>query len=165
MQGIHLEREVTMTVKILLVDDHEIVLEGIRNLVGRSNRPWEICGEASNGEEAVSMVKSLRPDLVVLDVTMPTMNGLDAARRIAALENKPKILMFTMHESGRMEIEARDAGAQGFVLKSEAARDLIRAIDTLLEGKTFFGTPQETESTAEPKRKFGLLCAMAPSFA
>ena len=154
-----------MAVKILLADDHEIVLEGIRNLVGRSKRPWEICGEASNGEQAVSMVKSLKPDLVVLDITMPTLSGLEAARQIAVLENKPKILMFTMHESGRLGIEAREAGAQGFVLKSEAARDLIRAIETLLEGKTFFGGPPETEAPAEPKRRFGLWCVMSPSCA
>jgi DNA-binding NarL/FixJ family response regulator len=152
-----------MAIKILLADDHEIVLEGIRNLVGRAKRPWEICGEASNGEQAVFMVKSLQPDLVVLDITMPTMSGLEAARKIAALDNAPKILMFTMHESGRLGIEAREAGAQGYVLKSEAARDLIRAIDYLLAGKTFFGTP-ETEKAPEEKRSPGFFYSVVLAF-
>jgi DNA-binding NarL/FixJ family response regulator len=155
-----------MATKILLADDHEIVLEGIRNLVGRSKRPWEICGEASNGEQALGMVKALKPDLVVLDITMPTMSGLEAARQIARLENAPKILMFTMHESGRLGIEAREAGAQGYVLKSEAARDLIRAIDFLLEGKTFFGAPPpENEKKAEGKNVPGLFFTLVFGFA
>jgi len=154
-----------MAIKLLLADDHEIVLEGIRNLVGRSKRPWEICGEASNGEQTVSMVKALKPDLVVLDITMPTMSGLEAARQIAKLENAPKILMFTMHESGRLGIEAQEAGAQGYVLKSEAARDLIRAIDYLLEGKTFFGAPPESEKKTEGKGAPGLFCTMVFGFA
>jgi DNA-binding NarL/FixJ family response regulator len=154
-----------MAIKILLADDHEIVLEGIRNLVGRAKRGWDICGEASNGEQAVAMVKALKPDVVVLDITMPTMSGLEAARQIARIENAPKILMFTMHESGRLGIEAREAGAQGYVLKSEAARDLIRAIDFLLDGKTFFGAPPETGKPAEEKRRSGLLRSMVWSLA
>src|SRR5215470_1161693 len=75
----------SIAVKILIADDHEIVLEGIRTLVGRSRRGWEICGEARNGADAVEMVKRLRPDIAVLDITMPVMNGLHAAAQIAGL--------------------------------------------------------------------------------
>ena len=127
-----------MPARILIVDDHEIVLEGIRTLVGRSRREWEICGEARNGKEAVETVKKLRPDVVVLDITMPILSGLQAATQIRELDVGCKILMFTMHESDRLAVEVRQVGAHGYVLKSQAARDLIRAIDYLLSGKTFF---------------------------
>src|SRR3954471_9008987 len=123
-----------MSIRILLADDHDIVLEGIRILVERSGRPWEICGEASNGQEAVEMVQRLKPDVAVLDITMPVMSGLEAAKKLSRAKTETRMLMFTMHESGRLETEAREAGAQGYVLKAQAARDLIRAIDYLLEG-------------------------------
>ncbi len=131
-----------MGVKILLADDHEIVLEGIRGLVEKSGRPWEICGEARDGEQAVEMIKALKPDLVVLDITMPAISGLQAARRLAKLGLGCRLLMFTMHESEHLAEEVRAAGAQGYVLKAQAARDLIRAIDCLLGGRTFYGAPE-----------------------
>lgn len=129
-----------MACKILIVDDHEIVRQGVRSIL--ANRPdWEVCGEASNGREAVDAVSSLSPDLVVLDITMPLMSGLEAASRIARLSPKCPILIFTMHESDTLTSDIRRAGAQGYVQKSQAARDLIRAIETLLGGDTFFGEP------------------------
>jgi len=146
-----------MGTKILVADDHEIVLEGIRTLIGRSGRDWEICGEARDGGEALEMAKALKPDVVVLDITMPGMNGLEAARRIRKLQSGCRILMFTMHESGRLGLEVREAGAHGYVLKSQAARDLIRAIDSLLAGNTFFGTPAEPEPKREEKKNPDIL--------
>jgi|SRR5450631_1902304 DNA-binding NarL/FixJ family response regulator len=128
-----------MPARILLVDDHEIVREGIRTLIARSRPEWEICGEAGNGEEALEAVKTLKPDIVILDITMPKMNGLEAAPRIAKLGLGCRVLMFTMHDSERLSGEVRQAEAQGLVLKSQAARDLIRAVDRLLAGGTFFG--------------------------
>ena len=128
-----------MAAKILVADDHEIVLEGIRTLVDRSRREWEICGAARNGKEAVEMVQALRPDIVVLDITMPVMSGLEAATQIAKLRLGCQVLMFTMHESEQLTADIRNAGAQGFVLKSQAGRNLILAIETLLSGGTFFG--------------------------
>src|SRR6266496_2344344 len=131
-----------MSTRILLADDHDIVLEGIRTLVERSGRPWEICGEARNGEQAVEMVQRLHPHLAVLDITMPRMSGLEAAKKLSSTRtNTTRILMFTMHESERLETDAREAGAQGYVLKAQASRDLIRAIEYLLGGYTFFGAP------------------------
>jgi DNA-binding NarL/FixJ family response regulator len=125
--------------KILIVDDHEIVREGLRNLLSQTRPGWNICGQATNGEEAVAAVTKLRPDAVILDITMPVMNGLEAAARIAKLDKACRILMFTMHESDRLCGEIREAGAQGFVLKSQAGQNLIVAIETLLGGGTFFG--------------------------
>jgi len=127
--------------RILIVDDHEIVREGIRNLLSQSRPAWNICGQAKNGEEAVAAVRDLEPDAVVLDITMPVMSGLEAARRIVKSGTGCRILMFTMHESDSLGREVRDAGAQGFVLKSQAARNLIVAIETILAGGTFFDVP------------------------
>jgi two-component system nitrate/nitrite response regulator NarL len=132
-----------MAVRILVADDHEIVLEGIRTLVGRAGREWEICGEARNGKEAVSMIKTLRPDVAILDITMPLMSGLQAAKEVTGMNTGCRLLMFTMHESSRLGSEVREAGAQGYVLKSQASRDLIRAVDQLVAGNTFFGAPPE----------------------
>jgi DNA-binding NarL/FixJ family response regulator len=136
-----------MAARILIVDDHEIVREGISTLIGRSRPEWEICGEASNGEEAIETITTLKPDVVVLDITMPKMSGLEAAPRIAKLGLGCRILMFTMHDSERLSSEVRQAEAQGLVLKSQAARDLIRAVDRLLSGGTFFSSPQDAALT------------------
>jgi DNA-binding NarL/FixJ family response regulator len=133
-----------MAVRILIVDDHEIVREGVRSLIGRSRPEWEVCGEAMNGREAVGAVKTLRPDVVVLDLTMPVMDGLEATPQITALGLGARVLIFTMHESAKLSAEVRHAGAKGCVLKSQAARDLTRAIDHLLRGGTFFDSQPET---------------------
>jgi len=137
---------VRMAPRILIADDHEVVREGIRTLIDRSRPEWKICGEATNGEEAIEAAKTLKPDVIVLDITMPKMSGLEAAPRIAKLGLGCRILMFTMHDSDRLAIEARRAQAQGLVLKSQAARDLIRAIDRLLAGSTFFGSDASPEA-------------------
>jgi DNA-binding NarL/FixJ family response regulator len=137
-----------MTIRILIADDHEIVLEGIRTLLGKASRGWEVCGEAHNGKEAVEMVRSLKPDIAVLDVTMPVMSGLEAASEIAQARSGCKVLIFTMHESDRLGIEVRNAGAQGYVLKSQAARDLVRAIDALVAGDTFYGAASDPSKAA-----------------
>jgi len=154
-----------MAIRILIADDHEIVLEGIRTLLGRARRDWEVCGEARNGTEAVEMVKSLKPDIAVLDVTMPGMSGLEAAAEIAKMRSGCKVLIFTMHESERLDVEVRNAGAQGFVLKSQAARDLVRAIEALLGGDTFYGAASEPAKPAPQKSKTGNIFFQALAFA
>jgi DNA-binding NarL/FixJ family response regulator len=152
-----------MTDRILLVDDHEVILEGIRTLVERSGREWEVCGMAHNGKEGVEMARALKPDVVVLDISMPVMNGIDAARAIVREDKSAKVLMFTMHDSERMEREAREAGARGLVVKSQAGRSLIRAIDAVLRGTMFFGGTPDGESAEAPPRKkkpgMGTLCS------
>jgi DNA-binding NarL/FixJ family response regulator len=140
-----------MAARILVADDHEIVREGIRTLLGRSGREWEICGEARNGREAVEMAKVLKPDIIVLDVTMPILNGLEAASQIVKLGFGCRILIFTMHESDRLVIDVQNCGAHGYVLKSQAARDLVQVIEQLLSGHTFHGDISEVPD-AEPKK-------------
>jgi DNA-binding NarL/FixJ family response regulator len=110
-------------------------------MILRSRREWEICGEAADGNEAFQAIQSLKPDVAVLDITMPGMSGLDVAHEVSRRHLPTALLMFTMHESERLIGEIREAGAQGFVSKSCAGRDLIAAIDALLTGGTFFGQP------------------------
>ena len=128
-----------MSVRIVIVDDHEIVREGIQTLIAKSRPEWQICGEGNNGQEAIEKVRVLKPDVIILDITMPGMSGLEAATKIAELSLPTRILLFTMHSADRLYYEAQAAAAHGVVLKSQAARDLIRAIDCLLAGGTFFG--------------------------
>jgi DNA-binding NarL/FixJ family response regulator len=154
-----------MVTRILIADDHEIVLEGIRTLLGRARREWEVCGEARNGQDAVDMVRSLKPDIAVLDVTMPGMSGLEAASEIARTRSGCKVLIFTMHESERLDVEVRNAGAQGYVLKSQAARDLVRAIDALLAGDTFYGAAPDPAKPAPEKSNPGNIFFQALAFA
>ena len=128
-----------MPARILIVDDHEVVREGVKTLISASRPDWDICGEASNGEQALQAIRTLRPDVVVLDVTMPKMSGFDAALKIAEQKLGCRVLIFTMHESASLSSEVRSVHAQGFVLKTQAARDLIRAIECILAGGTFLG--------------------------
>jgi DNA-binding NarL/FixJ family response regulator len=142
-----------MSNRILLVDDHEVILEGIRTLVERSGRDWGICGMARNGQEGLEMARELRPDAIVLDISMPIMNGIEATRAILKENQRAKILLFTMHDSARISQEARDAGACGLVVKSQAARSLIRAIDAVLAGGEFFNASSDEEPSEGPPRK------------
>lgn len=132
-----------MRARILIADDHDIVRKGIRNLIEESpHKDWEICGEASNGHEALEAVNKLRPDIVILDIAMPEVNGLDATTQISKKGLNCRVLLFTMYASAWLGAEARRIGARGYVLKSQGSRDLIEAIERLLEGGTFFGTPK-----------------------
>ena len=134
-----------MSVRILIVDDHEVVREGVRIIINRAKRDWEICGEAANGQAAIDSAARLKPDIIVLDITMPVMSGLEAASRITGLGLTGQVLIFTMHESGELTHDARRVGARGYVTKGDAARDLVVAIETLLSGGTFFGRPEKPQ--------------------
>jgi DNA-binding NarL/FixJ family response regulator len=153
-----------MSVTILIVDDHEVVREGVRTIINRARPQWEICGEASNGQEAIDTAIRLRPDIILLDITMPVLNGLDAATRISGLGLASQILIFTMHESGELARDARRVGARGYVTKSDAGQHLVRAIETLLSGGTFFGGPERHESE-EKDPGSGILFRLALGFA
>jgi DNA-binding NarL/FixJ family response regulator len=151
--------------RILIVDDHEIVRQGIRTLLSKERPGWEICGEAANASDALDAIHTLKPALVVLDITMPGTSGLELARRITALRLPAYVLIFTMHESDRLGLEVREAGAQGYVLKSQAARDLVVAIETLLNGGNFFGMRSSPEPAVEKKPKPGASFAKCSGFA
>jgi DNA-binding NarL/FixJ family response regulator len=120
--------------RILLVDDHEIVRKGLRSIL--ETRPdWEICGEAADGREAVKEAKRIQPDLVIMDIGLPGLNGLGATRHILRDLPATEVLILTMHESEQIVWEVLDAGARGFVLKSDAGRELIAAAEALLDHK------------------------------
>jgi DNA-binding NarL/FixJ family response regulator len=125
-----------MTVRILLVDDHPIVRQGLKTLL-EGQPGWQIVGEASDGLEALHKADSLQPDVMVLDVTMPTLNGLETCRRLRQKAPSLEILFVTQHDSPHMMREALDAGARGYVVKSNAARDLLEAVKAVSEHRAF----------------------------
>jgi len=125
-----------MTIRILLVDDHPIVRQGLKTLL-EGHSGWEVIGEASDGAEAVEKAKDLSPDVMVLDVTMPRMNGLEACRLLRQECPRLEILFVTQHDSPQMMREALEAGARGYVVKSNAARDLLAAVDAVSQHRVF----------------------------
>lgn len=129
-----------MKLRILLADDHEIVRRGLCALL-QTHEGWEVCGEAIDGRDAVEKAKQLKPDVVVLDVGMPNLNGLDATRQLVQYDPNFKVIVLTITDSDQVIREALDAGARGFVLKSDAARDLVSAVEALQRKRMFF-TPR-----------------------
>lgn len=130
------------SISILVVDDHDIVREGVRSLLTAYRPAWNIL-EASNGAQAAEAMRNNAPDLVVMDITMPDASGLQITSRLRKSGFDRPVLIFTMHKSDALTGETKNAGAQGFVLKSQANQDLVRAIDTLLAGGTFYGAPPD----------------------
>ena len=124
-------------VRVLVADDHEVVRRGLASLL-REQPGWEVCGEAVTGREAVEKVKKLKPNVAVLDISMPELNGLDATRQILKSVPKTEVLILTMHDSEYLIREVLNAGAHGYVLKSDAGRDLVAAVDALHHHKPFF---------------------------
>ena len=125
--------------RILVADDQEAVRKRvIATLVSR--REFKVCAEAANGREAVERAKQLQPDLIVLDITMPEMNGLDAARRIRACLPDTPILILSVHKGKQLMEEARKIGVKGCVTKGEAVQKLVKAVDTILQNEPFFPT-------------------------
>jgi len=125
--------------RILIADDHEVARRGIHSLL-ESHTGWEVCGEARDGREAVELALRLKPDLILLDIGMPNLNGLEAARQILAASPDLAILILTMHDSDHTVREVLRAGARGFLLKSDAGRDLVAAVEALQTQRTFFTT-------------------------
>jgi len=125
-----------MGVRLLVADDHEIVRKGLRALL-ETEAGWEVA-EAVDGSEAVEKAQQIKPDVAILDISMPSLNGLEAARQIVKSVAQTKVLVLTMYDSDPLVQQMLEAGARGYVLKSDAARDLVTAVDALRRNKTFF---------------------------
>ena len=123
--------------RILIADDHELFRRGVAAELTQVPG-WLVAAEATNGRDAVALAASLKPDIVVLDLTMPELNGLEAARQIILADPSARILILTAHESEQLVREVLSAGAQGYVLKSDAGRTLVTALQALLQGGSFF---------------------------
>lgn len=125
--------------RILLADDHDIVRRGLRELL-EEQAGWQVCGEAATGREAVDQAVRLRPEIVVLDLMMPELNGLQATRQIRKSLPATEVLVFSMHDSEDLVHEILAAGARGYVLKSDAARHLVAAVEALSRHQPFFSS-------------------------
>jgi len=126
-------------VRILIADDHEIVREGVRAMI-QGLPGWEICGEAPNGREAVALAAQLKPDIVVMDIGMPELNGLEATRQIRRLAPETEVLIFTANETEQVVRQVFQAGARAYLLKTEASKHLLPALEMLCKHRTYFSS-------------------------
>jgi DNA-binding NarL/FixJ family response regulator len=130
-------------IKVLIADDHDLMRRGIKAIIDLK-KGWEICAEAQTGVQAVAKAKEFKPDIAILDITMPELNGLEAARRIQKVSEKTEILMLSVHYSDQLIREVIEAGIRGYIVKSDSDRDLSIALDNLANHKPFFA-PRVTE--------------------
>ena len=133
--------------RILIADDHEVVRQGLRALL-ESHPGWEVCGEAVDGWEVVTKAAELRPDVIAMDVGMPNLNGLDAARQILNSDPRQKILFMTVYDSEQVAQKALETGARGVLLKSDAGRELLIAIEALQRNSTYVSSRLKKHNTA-----------------
>ena len=128
-----------MPLRILVADDHSVVRTGLRTLL-ESEEGWEVCAEATNGREAVEKAKELKPDVAVLDIGMPLVNGIEATRQMKKVSPETEILILTMHDSESLIEEVLGAGARGYILKDDADLNLIRAVNVVREHKPYLSS-------------------------
>lgn len=129
--------------RILIADDHDLMRRGVKSLL-QAHAGWEVCGEATTGREAVTKAEELKPDILILDISMPDLNGVEAARRVRKASANTEILILSMHYSDQLIREIVDAGVRGYIVKSDSDRDLVTAVEALSKHKPFF-TAQATE--------------------
>jgi DNA-binding NarL/FixJ family response regulator len=142
-------------IRILLADDHEVVRRGLIALL--ATRPdWQVCGEAQNGREAVALAVKLKPNLAILDLSMPELNGVEATRQIRKEVPETEVLVFSMYESEEFVRDLLAAGARGYVLKSDVAAQLLTAVETVARHKPFF-TSEVAERVLEGFLRLGEL--------
>ena len=150
-----------METTILLADDHRLVREGLRRLI-EEHEDFRVIGEATNGEEAVELVKTMSPDVAILDISMPRLSGIDATRKISKTGSDTKVLILSMHANQSYVEEVLRAGASGYVLKDAAAADLMQAIEAVRAGESFL-SPSVTQHVVEALARPGDRPAVAAS--
>lgn len=124
-------------IRIVIADDHEVVRRGLRGII-ETHAGWAVFAEATNGRDALERVLEYQPDVVIMDVAMPGLNGLDATRLIKSKLPSTRVLILTMHQAEHIVDEALDAGANGFLFKADASREIINAVNALLHDKPYF---------------------------
>ena len=134
--GLELKNAPKAPLRVLLVDDHEIARKGIRSVLTKDSS-LVVVSEAAYGEEAVKKSEELHPDVILLDISLPGISGIQAAQRIRVVSPESRIIFVSQHDSIQIAKDALNVGARGYVVKSDAGRDLLRGIQTVLEGKTF----------------------------
>lgn len=122
--------------RVLIVDDHAVIRRGVQGILHEFPE-WELCGEADNGREAIRLAETLRPEVIIMDVSMPVLNGLEATRVIQGILPGTKIVLLTLHSSMELVRSAFLAGARGYVLKSDAERELVRALNVVVGEGTY----------------------------
>jgi DNA-binding NarL/FixJ family response regulator len=136
--------------RILVADDHQVVRTGLRALL-ESKAGWQVCAEVANGREAVEKAGELQPDVAILDIGMPLLNGVDATRQIRKVSPQTEILILTMHDSEHMIQGVLDAGAHGYILKDDADRNLLAAVESLRKHKPYLSSRvSAAAATAQP---------------
>ena len=134
-------------VSVLIADDHEVVRRGLRALI-QEQPGWQVVAEVANGRDAVAKAEEFKPDVAILDISMPSLNGLDATRQIVKLSPSTKVLILSIHESDQLIHKLVGVGARGYILKADAGRDFIAAVKALLANKTFF-TPRVAQKVMD----------------
>jgi DNA-binding NarL/FixJ family response regulator len=133
--------------RVLVVDDHAFIRRGIQSLL-HAFPEWEFCGEADNGEDAIRLAGELRPEVIIMDVTMPVLNGIEATLAIRKIQPEVKIVLLTLHESADLARRAFRAGARGYLLKTDAERELLSAL-TAVMGEGAYVSPRIDRETAK----------------
>ena len=134
-------------VRILLADDHDVVRRGLKTLL-EEHSGWEICGEALSGREAVDLARQLLPDIAIVDLMMPDLNGLETTRQIRKISERTQVLIFTMHHNESIIHDVLEAGARGYLLKTDAERQIVTAVEALLRHQPYFSA-QVSETVLE----------------
>lgn len=124
-------------VRILLADDHDVVRRGLKALL-QERADWEVCGEALSGRQAVELAREMRPDIAIVDLMMPDLNGLETTRQIRKVSESTQVLIFTMHHNEALVHDVLDAGARGYLLKTDAERHIVAAVETLMKRQPYF---------------------------
>jgi DNA-binding NarL/FixJ family response regulator len=143
------------TLRIMIADDHDLVRRGLKMLLD-TRAGWKVCAEAQSGRDAVSMAEELHPDIAIIDISMPELNGLEAARKIKKISPNTEILILSMHHTDNLVREIIETGAKGYIIKSDSERSLVAAVEALSAHKPFF-TSCATEIMLDSIRARGTL--------
>jgi len=147
------------TLRILVADDHDLVRRGLKMLI-EAHPGWKICAEAHTGREAVALAENLRPDIAIMDISMPELNGIEAARKIKKVSPNTEMLILSVHQTDQLIREIIEAGAKGYIVKSDSDRNLIAAVEALAVHKPFF-TSCATEIMLGSIRSNGVISDIA----